>query len=134
MRHILKYHGAPSVLNRQFDETAGTANDVKAYTQKPATNIFSNEEAFTLEIAVPGFTRDEIHISIDENILKITAEHKDNDKKDSKYLSREFYNSKLQRSFELAKNVEVEKIEAKHENGVLTITLPKKEKMQIKIA
>ncbi|MBN2819365.1 MAG: Hsp20/alpha crystallin family protein [Bacteroidales bacterium] len=133
MRHILKYHGTPSVLNRQYDETAGTANDVKAYTQRPATNIFSTEEAVKLEIAAPGFTRDEIHISVDENILKITAEHKDDAKKDSKYLSREFYNSKLQRSFELAKSVEIEKIEAKHENGVLTIILPKKEKMQIKI-
>ena len=81
--------------------------------------VEKSEKEFTLTIALPGFKKEEIQISTENNILKVYA--KRNKKID--WLQEEFSNS-----YQLEDNIDIEKITAKLEDGILNITLPFKEK------
>ena len=92
------------------------------------TDIKDNGDSYTLEADLPGFRKEDIHIDIDDDILSIQAEHKDsNDEKDGKgdYIRRERYYGSYSRSFNVSE-IDVENIKAAYENGVLTLTMPKK--------
>jgi HSP20 family protein len=91
----------------------------------PAANIVENEQEFRLEIAAPGFSRDDFKITLDKNILTVTSE-KEAEQKDENYTRYEFSYGKFSRSFSLPKSVDTEGINAASENGILRITLPKK--------
>ncbi|HWR93864.1 MAG TPA: Hsp20/alpha crystallin family protein [Flavobacterium sp.] len=94
----------------------------------PDANVIENEKDFQLELAVPGLERKDFNIEVKENLLSISAEKKEENKKEEKnYRSREFSYSSFYRSFNLPKNLVIDKIDAKYENGVLKITLPKAE-------
>lgn len=115
----------PSIFNDFFD------NDwmVKANATAPAINVFETEKEYKIELAAPGMTKEDFNVHIDEdNNLVISmekrAENKE-DKKDGRYLRREFSYSKFQQTMILPDDVDKEKIEACVENGVLNIELPK---------
>lgn len=124
----------PYVFNDLFN------NDwmIKANSTAPAINVIETEEDYRVEVAAPGMTKDDFNIRIDENDnLVVSMEKKeetneempetDNQgKKEGRYLRREFSYSKFQQTLVLPENVDKEKIEAKVENGVLTITIPKR--------
>ncbi len=120
----------PSIFNDFFD------NDwmVKANATAPAINVFETEKEYKVELAVPGMTKEDFNVHIDEeNNLVITMEkkienHEENnkdDKKEGRYLRREFSYSKFQQTMILPDNVDKDKISAHVENGVLNINLPK---------
>lgn len=101
----------------------------------PSVNIKETEESFDLEVAAPGFTRDDFRINLDQNILTISSEQKEEkEEKEDKFRRREFYYSSFKRSFTLPESVESEKIQAKYENGILHVILPKKEEARVKPA
>ena len=93
----------------------------KANATAPAINVLETEKEYKVELAAPGMTKDDFNVHIDEdNNLVISME-----KKDGRYLRREFSYSKFQQTMILPDNVDKEKIAAQVENGVLNINLPK---------
>lgn len=97
----------------------------------PATNVSENDKAFNIELSVPGFSKDDIKIEIDKDMLNISAQSEvENEEKDEndKVLRREFKKSSFSRSFSIPENIDTENISASQVNGVLHITLPKQNK------
>ena len=93
----------------------------------PAINIAENEKHFRIEIGLPGFTRDEFSVDLDNNCLTICGEKKaeENMVRDE-YTRYEFGMEKFEKRFELPENIDDEKIEAKFKDGLLEIELPKR--------
>lgn len=91
----------------------------------PAANIIETDQEFRLELAVPGFSKEDFKITLDKNILSVTSE-KESEQKDENYTRYEFSYGKFSRSFSLPKSIDIERISAGSENGILRITLPKK--------
>ncbi|MDF2932785.1 MAG: heat-shock protein [Chryseobacterium sp.] len=107
----------------------GNNNFSASRTTLPSVNIKELEKAFEVEVAAPGMQKEDFSITLDGNMLTISSS-KENQQEESggKYTRREFSYQSFQRSFELAKDVvDDENIEAKYENGVLKLTIPKKE-------
>ena len=120
----------PSIFNDFFD------NDwmVKANATAPAINVFETEKEYKVELAAPGMTKEDFNVHIDEeNNLVISMEKKTeskeegnkDEKREGRYLRREFSYSKFQQTMILPDDVDKEKISAQVENGVLNINLPK---------
>lgn len=100
-----------------------------AFTSFPI-DIKENETAYTAEMNVPGFKKEDIDISLDNGIMTIKSEKEESSeqKEDGKYIVKERSVSNLSRSLRIPENVDVSKIEANMEDGILKITLPKAEK------
>ncbi len=115
----------PSIFNDFFDNEWLERANVTA----PAINVIESETNFKVEVAAPGMTKDDFNVRIDEdNNLVISMEKKSEnkeEKKDGRYLRREFSYAKFQQTMILPDNVDKEKISAKVEHGVLGIELPK---------
>ena len=95
-----------------------------------AVNVKENDKSFNMEVIAPGIDKKDISISIDHDILSIGYEKKESDEEnsdDGKYHRREFNFDSFKRTFTLPKNVDRESIGANYENGVLKLTIPKKE-------
>jgi len=122
----------PYVFNDLFDDNWM----VKANSTAPAINVIESEKEYRVEVAAPGMTKDDFNIRIDENDNLVVSmekrEEKNEEKKDGRYLRREFSYSKFQQTIVLPENVEQDKIEAKVEHGVLNICVPKKNKADAK--
>lgn len=94
----------------------------------PPVNIKENESGFNIEVIVPGLSKEEVKLSVKENILTISYDKSETaEAENEKVLRNEFGNRSFSRSFTLGKRVNAEGIQAKLENGILYITLPKKE-------
>jgi HSP20 family protein len=91
----------------------------------PGANIVESDQEFRLELAAPGFSKDDIKITLDKNILTVSSE-KETEQKDENYTRYEFSYGKFARSFSLPKSIDTEHISAGSENGILRISLPKK--------
>ena len=109
----------------------------------PAVNIRENENAFLIDVAAPGMTKEDFKLDYDNGRLTISSERRNEteEKKGERITRREFSYQSFQRSFTVSENVvEADKIKASYNNGILNITLPKKEEVkpkppkQIKIA
>lgn len=102
-------------------------------TTLPSVNIKENSDAFEVEVAAPGFVKDDFKIELDNNILSISSEKKlENEAEDNKFTKREFSYQSFCRSFSLPITVKSEKISAKYEHGILKVSLPKKDEAKPK--
>ena len=116
-----------------FDDFARPAKRNTAYAQAPAvmrTDVKEKEDSYELEIDLPGYKKENVKAQLKDGYMTITAEaKKDTDEKaeDGKYIRREKYYGTCSRSFYVGKNVTEEDIKAKFEDGVLKITVPKKQ-------
>jgi HSP20 family protein len=121
-------------MNRElFDWT--NSNFSPTNTTLPAVNIKETEDHFTVEVAAPGMKKEDFSIELDNNLLTISSEKTDErEQKDGeRYTKREFSYQSFQRSFTLPQNMVMEeKIEAKYKDGVLHLTIPKKEEAKKK--
>jgi HSP20 family protein len=94
----------------------------------PDANIVENKKEFKIELAAPGLDKKDFKIEMKNGMLTISAEKEEETKtEDENYLSREFSYSSLYRTFALPDNLIADKIDAKYENGVLKLKLPKSE-------
>jgi HSP20 family protein len=94
----------------------------------PSVNIKENGADFKIELAAPGLEKKDFKIEVENGQLVISAEKEEEKKEENeKYRRREFSYNFFKRSFDLPENSVPEKIEAKYENGLLKLTLPKKE-------
>lgn len=93
---------------------------------KPATNIVENEKEFRLEVILPGWTKEEVKVEIDKNLLKISGQIKEeNEKIKEEFLRKEFKKHSFERAFTLPKEIDYQKIDAEHKDGILSIRIPK---------
>lgn len=97
----------------------------------PSVNVSEDENSFMIEMAVPGMSRKDIQIKVEDDLLIISSEkeekNEDKGSKNRRYMRREFNYMRFSRTFELPESVNQEKIKARHEDGVLKVELPKKE-------
>ncbi|NNL08047.1 MAG: Hsp20/alpha crystallin family protein [Croceitalea sp.] len=117
----------PSLMNEFFkpDWFGGLEN---FNTNVPAVNIKENEKDFELEFAIPGFKKEDFNIELDNDVLTVSSEmHTEEETNEEKYTRREFSFSSFRRSFTLPETVDGGKINASYEDGLLKLTLPKKE-------
>lgn len=119
----------PEVFNDFFDtDFMGRAN-----ATAPAINVKESDGEYTVELAAPGLKKEDFNVNIDRDgnlhiHMESKAEHKDEDKK-SHYLRREFSYSKYEQTLLLPDDVDKDRIEAKVNDGVLTVNLSKVEKL-----
>ncbi len=95
----------------------------------PAANIVENDKEFGIELAVPGMKKEDFSLKLENDILTISSESKEEDeiKKDN-YTRREFSYQSFQRSFRLPEGkIDENKIKASYQDGVLKLNLPKRE-------
>jgi HSP20 family protein len=94
----------------------------------PNANIIENGKDYQIELAVPGLERKDFKVEVENDTLIVSAEKEEEKKtEDKNYRSREFSYNSFYRSFNLPDNLKVDNINAEYHNGVLKITLPKKE-------
>ena len=108
----------------------GMGNHSTTQTTIPAVNIRETADNFEVEVAAPGMKKEDFKVELDGNQLTISSERRTEDeKKDGEqYSRREFSYQSFMRSFQLPKDVvDVENINARYENGVLQLLIPKKE-------
>jgi HSP20 family protein len=121
----------PATLGNVLDEFYG--NNKKSFV--PAVNVTEDEEKFTLEILVPGFTKEDLKVDLNENLLTISADHKEESTKaeTSNYVRKEFSHHSFERSFTLPENTNKEALAAKYENGILNVSIPKKVEAKVEV-
>lgn len=108
-----------SILNEETETTEGNI---------PAVNVLEENDKYILELAAPGLKKSDFKINLDNQMLTIYSEKKEEKQKNKKNYSRhEFSYHSFSRSFSLPDDIEEDKITAKYENGILTVELPKKE-------
>lgn len=95
---------------------------------EPSVNVIEEENKFMIEVAAPGMNKKDFKVNVDKDVLTIEAgkeERKEEKKKN--YTRKEFFVSSFKRSFTLPESIDSNKIDARYENGILEILLPKKE-------
>ena len=133
------YPSFPSFFNKFFEGDMmdwSRSNFADTNSTLPAVNIRENDDEFMIEVAAPGMKKEQIKVDYDNGRLTISSERKEdkNDKKDT-YSRREFSYMSFQRSFTIAENlVDGEKIKATYNDGILHISLPKREEIKPKPA
>jgi HSP20 family protein len=106
--------------------------DFSGFNQTVPANVRETANAYLLEVVAPGMDKGDFKVNIDNNILTVSAEKK-SEKKDEneRQVRREFNYKSFTRSFTIDESIQNDKIQAKYENGVLYIELPKKEEVKI---
>lgn len=121
----------PSIFNDFFDNEWMERSNATA----PAINVIEDEHNYDIELAAPGMTKEDFRVTLDnEGDLVINMEKKVEEKEEKKhchYLRREFSYSKFQQTMLLPDDADKEKINAKVENGVLKVNIPKIRKQEI---
>jgi HSP20 family protein len=122
-------------FNRDFFDW-GLSNYSDTNTSIPKVNVKETKDNFEVEVAAPGMNKKDFKIQLDGNMLSISSEksnEREENNEDEKYSRREFSYQSFQRSFTLPKDVvDADKIEAKYENGLLHLVIPKKEEAKQK--
>jgi HSP20 family protein len=100
----------------------------RVVTRVPAVNISETADEYHIELAAPGLKKDDFKIHVDGNVLSVSVEQqKENEVKQKKFNKREYSYSSFVRSFTLPEGADDARIEAEYADGVLKISLPKKE-------
>jgi HSP20 family protein len=93
----------------------------------PAVNIMEGEKDFTLELAVPGQKREDFNVEVDNDVLTISMDTRDEkSENEGDYTRREFRYTSFRRAFTLPETVDQDDIKADYKDGILRFTLPKK--------
>ncbi|MFH0757573.1 MAG: Hsp20/alpha crystallin family protein [Bacteroidota bacterium] len=105
-------------------------NQYTCNSTSPAVNVAEEDKAFRIEVAVPGLTREDIRIDLENDVLTIASEEKKSkEEKNFGSVRREFNYSTFKRSFQLPETIDLDHIKATQESGILTIELPKKDEV-----
>ncbi|HXH19121.1 MAG TPA: Hsp20/alpha crystallin family protein [Chitinophagales bacterium] len=134
----------PSLLPGIFDEpffNRDWIGELPWLSEVPPVNIIEKDNEFDVEVAAPGMKKEDFHVTCDDGMLTIKAEREEKkEEKEKNYTRREYNYNSFERSFTLPESVKADQVKAKYEDGVLRLTLPKKEeakarpKREIKIA
>ena len=128
MSQLVKFNSTPSLLS-VFENIWG--NDLVNYdmlskSKLPAVNVKDKNKEYEIEVAAPGFKKEDFSISVENGILTISAEeNEEKEVKEDKYTRREFLSSSFTRSFSLPENIDENQIRGHYDGGVLYVTIPK---------
>lgn len=112
-------------LSRQFEQDPF---DMTGFGGSIAVDVADHDDEYVVTADLPGFDKDDIDVSLADRTLVIEAEHEETEEEESAdYLRRERSRQSLSRSLTLPESVDEEGIGARFKNGVLTVTLPKRE-------
>lgn len=121
-------------MSQQFDEasrsweTDGPLANWRSEARSMAVDLVERDEEFVATVDMPGFERDEVIINVTDHMLRIEAEHSEEmDEEAGEYLRHERRHAATKRSIRLPEEVDTENVNARMSNGVLTVTLPKRE-------
>lgn len=121
-----------NLIDRFFTESVGRSGGA-AYSFVPRVDIFEDEKGFEVHVAVPGMSKDDFKIDLNDNLLTISGERKfTKERKENNFIAVETQYGNFSRSFSLPENVDAAKINAKYVNGILELTIPKDEKKVLK--
>ncbi len=99
---------------------------------KPKVNIKETNDLYELEVVAPGISKEDFKINIDKNLLTISYDVKEEkNEQTEKFIKKEFSTQSFNRTFTLDEKIEAENINAKYENGILKLRLPKKEEVKV---
>lgn len=131
-RHRHYTNDLPSFLNAFFDNLSNTTQHSNGHV-----NIAETATTYEVEVALPGMNKEDFKVKIETDMLTVSAEktteqNAENSNNttgnDRKYIRREFNYTSFKRSFTLPENVDAAGIKAQYNNGILVVTLPKKNK------
>ena len=130
----------PSLFNSFFEGDLmdwSNTNFAGSNSTLPAVNVRENDDEFLIDVAAPGMSKENFKVNFENGRLTISSEKKEEkaEKSKEKYTRREFSYMSFQRTFAMPENmVNGEKINAKYADGILRITVPKKEEVKPKPA
>lgn len=120
------------LVDRFFNESTGRSGG-SAYSFVPKVDIIETEKSFEIQLAVPGMKKEDFKIDLNESRLSISGERKFTRQADEKHFrSIETQYGAFRREFLLPENIDVDKIEAKYDAGILELIVPKDEKKLLK--
>jgi HSP20 family protein len=120
------------LVDRFFNESTGRSGG-SAYSFVPKVDIVENEKSFEIHVAVPGVNKEDFKIDLKENRLSVSGERKFTKGEDEKHFcSIETQYGAFRREFILPDNVDKENIQARYNNGILELVVPKDEKKLLK--
>ncbi len=132
--HLVRFNpfteltGIDRLFNNTFDRFfEGTDTRLMGRTGSPSVDVSETESEIVFTAEFPGFEKDEIDISVNDGRLTISGERPFTEEKETKHHRVERWYGNFHRSFLLPKSADPEKISANLKNGVLTVTMPKKE-------
>ncbi|MDZ7742295.1 MAG: Hsp20/alpha crystallin family protein [Bacteroidota bacterium] len=133
MLPMIRRSSLPDLVDEFFGRDFMGNFDDQTGVNMPAVNIVEDKNEFSIEVAAPGLDKNDFNIDLDHNVLTISSEKKDEKKEDNKkFMRREFSYTSFKRSFTLPNTVKADKISATHKDGVLSISIPKKEEAKEK--
>jgi HSP20 family protein len=119
-----------SLIDRFFNESVTRSGGSQFV---PKVDIVETPESYEVHVAAPGLSKNDFKIEVNDNYLTVSGERKfSNEKKDKNYHSIETNYGSFSRSFTLPENTDASKINAKYNNGILELTIPKDEKKALK--
>lgn len=121
-------------IDKLFDDIF--SNDLDLMFERvntiPAVNIKEREKDYVIEMAVPGFKKDDFEIELDNNVLTISSKKKDEKVEEkANYTKREFNYCEFKRMFTLPETADVEDIKAEYKDGILEVVIAKKPEAQV---
>lgn len=123
----------PSMMDdffKPWNEWFNGGNWMKEITV-PAVNITEDKDKYMVSVAAPGMKKEDFNIDIDGNIMSISSQKEESkEEKDARYTRKEYNYSSFSRSFSLPEEINQASIEAKYEDGILKLMLPKKEEVR----
>jgi HSP20 family protein len=125
------------VIDRFFNDSVarsgGSSPDNYRGTFVPKVDVFEDEKAFEVHVSVPGMSKEDFKIDVNEDRLTVSGERKNTkEKKENNFRSIETQYGAFSRTFTLPENIDVHAIEATYTNGILELVLPKDEKKIVK--
>jgi len=132
------FNSVPTMFDDFFTKDLfdwGLSNNSNTGTTIPAVNVKETADSFEVEVAAPGMKKEDFKIELDNNMLSISSERRSENEvnEGEKYNRKEFSYQSFQRSFQLSKEaVDADNIQAKYENGVLRLLIPKREEVKQK--
>ena len=132
---LVKFNGRPVVKYdnpfSDFFNFPSLFSETNSVSGSPAANIHETTDAYHVELVVPGRNKEDFKVNVDKNLLTISFENKEEKTTEKgKSILREFSFNSFKRSFSIDETVDVARIQAKYENGILKIELPKKEEVK----
>ncbi|MBN2170893.1 MAG: Hsp20/alpha crystallin family protein [Candidatus Krumholzibacteriota bacterium] len=119
-----------SEFDRLWSDFFGGTHCPESCDWSPRVDIVETNKSFELMVEVPGLDKNDIRLKVDDQVLIMSGERKSEDEKEGRNYRRvERFYGKFERRFRLPSEAELDKIEAAYTNGVLTITVPKSEKV-----
>lgn len=136
---LMKRTGFPSLFNEGWltdffdNDRFFDADWMKRMHVVPAVNVIEKEKEFEIELAAPGLDKKDFNITVENGVLTIACEKKtEKESKEKNYTRKEYNYTNFSRSFTLPENVKTDKVDARYENGILRLVLPKEVEAKVK--